>query len=492
MDKFDLYKDIKERTGGDVYLGVVGPVRTGKSTFISGFMNKTVLPRVTSAPEKERMVDELPQSANGSVVMTTQPKFVPAEAVAVSFDEHTQVNVRLVDCVGYLVEGAGGSEENGKPRMVNTPWSASAIPFEEAARIGTEKVIADHATVGVVVTTDGSIDTGISRKAYEEAEAKVVGQLKELGKPFVIALNSAAPTSQECESLAQDLREKYATTVLCINAKEMTDEDVTAIFAGILAEFPLRRIDFTLPKWMQALPFEHPVIVELCQSVKSQTEQVSKLSDADRLNGLFEESEYFEGISQESSALGEGKLTFAVTEKPNLFYQALSDACGTQIVDDFALMSSVKELVFAKKQFDKLSSALSDADEYGYGIVEPSGEDVVLEEPQIEKKGGRYGVKLKAGASTYHIVKVDVSTEVSPLMGAELQSEDTVKRLMEQLSDKESASSFSLFGKSLSDVVSENLNGKTQSMQPETKKKMRKALCRIVNEGKGGVICILL
>ena len=493
MEEYDIYQDIKQRTGGEIYIGVVGPVRTGKSTFITNFLNKTVIPKMADSYEKERTVDELPQSASGNTVMTTQPKFVPSEAAKITFADKFDVKIRLVDCVGYMVDGATGHEDGGKPRMVNTPWLAEPLPFEEAAAMGTKKVITDHATIGIVMTTDGSIDTGIKAENYTDAEEKVVAELKAINKPFVVIVNTKYPDSVATAQLVKEKSEKYGNTVLPVNVLNMTNADVVKIFEAMLMEFPVKSVEFNLSKWMRALPFDDPLIKEVLEAVKKGCENVEKMSDYGMLNDVFEGSENFEGVEKSAEGLGEGRMVFSVKESPTLFYRALSEECDCEIADEFDLMRKLKTLTFAKKRYDKVASALDEADAGGYGIALPAFEDLELADPVIEKKGGKYGVKLKATAPSYHIVRVDVNAEVSPLMGAQMQSEESVKQLLDSLgSTEESIWKTNVFGKSLEDVIVENIRAKSETMQSDTKNKMRRAMGRIVNEGKGGVICILL
>lgn len=492
MEAYDIYKDIQQRTNGEIYLGVVGPVRTGKSTFITTFANNLLLPKIDDINEKQRMIDELPQSANGNTIMTTQPKFVPNEAVEVKIADSVDVKVRLVDCVGYVVKGANGCEESGKDRLVNTPWQSEPMPFSLAAEIGTKKVINEHATVGIVMTTDGSIDTGLARSDYEEVELRVINELKTIKKPFVIILNTTHPTSAETLNLAIELTKKYSTSVLPIDVKNMKNDDVDRIFESILLEFPLRRIDVDFAPFIKALDKDSDVFARIISIAKEKTENMSKMSDYLTFSSELSD-DYFQSIDVNSCLLGEGRMNFYITEKPDLFYKTLSNQCGVEVRDEFTLMSMVKEFAYAKKCYDKLSTAMLSAQETGYGVVKPGILDVEFEEPRIEKKGTHYGVKLRASAPSYHIVKVDVHTEVSPLMGAQMQSEESVKQLMSQLdSSPDGIWKTNMFGRSLEDVVSDNLTTKTTSMQDDTKKKMRRAITRIVNEGKGGVICILL
>ncbi len=491
MEQFDVYRDISERTDGALYIGVVGPVRSGKSTFITNFMNTLVLPLVKSTHEKERMIDELPQSANGKGIMTTQPKFVPSEVVKIRLNDTMEVGVRLVDSVGYLIDGAIGHEENDKPRMVNTPWANEAIPFQDAAEIGTRKVIAEHSTIGIVMTSDGSIDTELPRNAYVSAEERVVKELKELNKPFVVILNSSVPSSIETQKLANSLKEKYGTEVLPLNVMTMGEEQIVEIFNKLLMEFPLRDIEFKIDKWMQALPFDNEIIEHLSEIVGNKCANMRKMSDIYALQLL--DDEYFDDITLKNIDMGKGKVTMEVEAKPELFYTALSNECEMEILDDFMLISKLKELAFAKREYDKIATALEDVKKNGYGVVMPSLEEMTLENPEIVKQGSHYGVKLKASAPSLHIMQVDVSAEVSPVMGAEQQSEEMVKNMLSSFeSNPKGIWETDMFGKSMHVLVNEGINNKIASMPGDTQKKMRKTLTRIINEGKGGVICIIL
>ncbi len=493
MEEFDIYKDIKSRTGGDIYVGVVGPVRAGKSTFITNFMEKLVVPKVENKHVLERMKDELPQSANGKTIMTTQPKFVPNEAVSVSVAENVDVKVRLVDCVGYMVDGANGHMDGEKPRMVKTPWSDEEISFIDAADIGTRKVINDHSTIGVVMTTDGSIATDLPRSAYVAAEERAIGELKAIGKPFVIVLNSTVPDSKETVKLAAALEEKYATPVMCLDVLNLTAEDITQMFEKVLMEFPLMDIEVKISKWLQALPFDDGIIKDLVDSLISSSESMHRMADYKLPESLFGDSEAFLQPQVENVELDKGKVTYSINARPELFYKALGDQCGMEITDDFALMSHIKSLAHAKREYDKLSVALEQVRETGYGVVTPTMDEMTLEEPQMVKQGSRFGVRLRASAPSLHIMRVDIQTEVNPVVGTEQQSEELVKYLLSEFeNDPKGIWETNMFGKSLHMLVKEGLNNKLTAMPDETQKKMRKTLSRIVNEGKGGIICILL
>ena len=493
MEEFDVYKDISERTDGDIYIGVVGPVRAGKSTFITNFMNRLVVPKIKSKHVRERMTDELPQSANGKAIMTTQPKFVPGEAVSVNIADNIDIRIRLVDCVGYLIDGATGHLENNKPRMVKTPWSDEAIPFEQAAEIGTQKVITEHSTIGVVMTSDGSIDTELARAAYVSAEERVVNELKSLGKPFIVVLNSKVPQSTETVKLAASLSNKYETAVIPLDVLNMTENDIKDLFAKVLMEFPLRDVEFKIDKWLQALPMDNEIISSLLAKIADKTAAMKKMSDYKAVDEAFVEGSDFASVTVSAVELGKGKVTYELAAKPELFYKALSASCGMEITDDFALMSNMKELVHAKKEYDKISVALESVKKTGYGVVAPSLDEMTLEEPQIVKQGSHYGVKLKASAPSLHIMEVDIAAEVSPVMGAEEQSEDMVKNMLASFeTNPKGIWETDMFGKSMHVLVNEGLNNKLNSLPGDTQKKMRKTLSRIINEGKGGVICILL
>ena len=492
MDSDLVYNDIKTRTNGEIYIGVVGPVRVGKSTFITEFMKKLVLPNIEGSYSKERTLDELPQSAEGKTIMTTQPKFVPDEAVKIKVAGNVDMKVRLIDCVGYLVSGALGHEENDKPRKVKTPWSNELMPFEKAAEFGTEKVIKEHSTVGLVVTTDGSV-TDIPRDNYVEAEARVVNEMRACGKPFVMILNCKNPNSAESKKLANSLSEKYNTSVVAVNALELKDNDIDRIFEKLLLEFPVTSIKIKMPKWLQSLNYEDEIIQEICGEVKTIAGQINKLGDIKDTQIAFATSESFDPITFSNIEMGEGVIKLDVIPKENLFYSVLSKACGFDIKDDYELINYIKDLAIAKIEYDKIKDALEGVKDTGYGIVSPKKEDFVLTEPEVVKQGSRYGVKIRATAPSLHIMRVDVNTEVTPLVGTEAQSQDLVKDLIERIDDNpDGIWDTNILGKSLSSLIGDNINNKLIMMPVDAQNKMKKTLGRIVNEGKGGVICILL
>ncbi len=492
MEKFKIYDDIRVRTNGEIYVGVVGPVRVGKSTFITEFMKKLVVPNITGKYSKDRAIDELPQSADGKTIMTTQPKFVPNEAVKITVHDGVDLKVRLIDCVGYLVSGAMGHIENDAPRKVKTPWSDDEMPFEQAAEIGTQKVMKEHSTVGVVVTTDGSV-TDIPRPNYVDAEERVVKEMKESGKPFVIALNCKAPSSAESKKLASSLEEKYGVPVIALNAVELKESDIDKVFEKLLYEFPVTSIKVQMPRWLQALEFDDEIIQEIASEMRDFASGMNKLADVDKSKIAFTESESFDPITFSSVEMSDGTVKFSVIPKEGLFYRVLSKECGYEIHDDYELMNYIKELAVAKLEYDKIKEALSQVRETGYGIVAPTESDFEIAEPELVRQGSKYGVKIKASAPSLHILRVDVATEVTPLVGTEEQSKDLVSDMALQIQENpEAVWQTNILGKTLSELIGENINSKIIMMPADAQKKMRKTLGRIVNEGRGGIICILL
>lgn len=491
MQQFDLYRDISMRTGGDIYIGVVGPVRTGKSTFISKFMQTLVLPTIKDVHRKKRVTDELPQSADGRTIMTTQPKFVPDEAQSVEFGDNLRAKVRLIDCVGYLADSAEGHTEDGKPRLVDTPWSDEKMPFEKAAEFGTRKVMTDHSTIGIVVTSDGSV-TELPRKAYEKAEERIVNEMKDLNKPFVIVLNTQKEKDADSKKLAAKLSEKYSVPVILQNVMTMNKEELSEILKAVLMQFPVEGIGVSMPKWLQALPRDNEIISDIIQKVVSSAAGVKVIGDYSKLTNTFEEDPYIQKVAETNVDFGKGKITLELAPVQGLFYDVLSKQCDLKIENDFQLVSYIKSLGYAKKQYDKLADAVKQADEFGYGVVVPGDDDMNLDEPEIVKRGSRYGVKLKASAPSYHIMKVNVETEVNPIM-SEAQDENVLKEWLDGFGDdNKGVWKTNMLGKSLDSIAKDGLTAKLASMPADTRVKLRKTVNRIINEGKGGVLCILL
>ena len=492
MCNYNIYKDIADRTNGDIYVGVVGPVRTGKSTFISKVVEKLMLPNIAEGYSKERTKDEMPQSGDGKLIMTTQPKFVPNEAVGVTFGENVNFNMRLVDCVGYMVDGAEGASDGNNPRMVTTPWSEEDMPFEKAAEVGTNKVINNHSTIAVMVTTDGSIND-LDRNNYISAEERVVKELQKSGKPYVIVLNSTHHNSPETINLAKSLSSKYSTRVIPMNVDNINEDNINEVFDGVLKEFPVTKVGIKLPKWMQILDFSSDIIKGIVNAIKKLIENIRKVDDIPDNIEVAELGEYFDSKLTKSVDLGNGQVTLEITPKSDLYYRVLSEQCGCDIRDEFHLVSYIKQLSIAKVQYDKFRDAIEQVKETGYGVVHPTINELTLEEPKMYKSGGKFGVKLKASAPSLHIMQVDIQTEVNSMVGNEQQSEELVKYLMEEFENNpQDIWETKMFGKSLYSLVNEGLQNKLLVMPQEVQNKMRRTLGRIVNEGKGGVICILL
>ena len=486
-----IYTDIAKRTNGDVYIGVVGPVRCGKSTFIQKFMQNFVIDNITNKNDRIRANDELPQAGDGAMVMTTKPQFVPHEAVKVKIGS-TSMSVRLIDSVGFMVDGALGSMDKDKPRLVKTPWSDKEIPFIQAAVIGTEKVIQNHSTIAVAVTTDGSFGE-IPRQNFVDAEKRTINQLKQTNKPFVVVLNTLNPNETATKKLADNIRKEHNCPVVCMNVKELKKEDVDSIMTEVLKEFPLEVINIKMPNWLKPLPSDNPTIKEILDEVDRAVNNVDKIGEYNKNQVLFENSDSFEPILNTEIAMGSGEITFEVVPKEGLFYSVLSEQCGTEIKNDFELVNCLKDLTFAKKKYDKIREALDNVDENGYGIVIPNMEEMELKEPEIVRSGGKCGVRLKAQAPSLHIMKVNVETEVSPIMGGYEQSEDFAKYLQQEFENNpQGIWQTNMFGKSLESLVNDGINKKLNSMPSNIQNKLRKTVGRIVNEGKGGILCILL
>ena len=492
MNEHSIYKDIATRTGGDIYIGVVGPVRTGKSTFIKRFMESLVLPNMDEGYDRERARDEMPQSAAGKTVMTTEPKFIPDEGVTISLDGSAKLRVKMIDCVGYIVPEALGTIENGEPRMVRTPWQEEPKPFVEAAEMGTHKVITEHATIGMLISTDGSIGD-ISRESYVEAEERVVGELKALGKPFAMILNSKDPSSESAVALAYELEAKYGVPVALVSCLELDAEDIRHILELVLHEFPVAQIDVELPEWVRALDSEHRVKKSLIASIRECADKVQKIGDVTAAFESLGKNEYLKSADIDTIDLGSGRACVSVNMKDGLYYEIISELTGFDISGERELIDLLCDMSALKKDYERVSEALRDAEDGGYGIVMPDIDELKLEEPVIVKQAGGYGVRLRASAQSIHMIRANIETEISPIVGTEQQSEELVKYLLHEFEeDPRRIWESNMFGKSLYELVGEGLHAKLDHMPEDARHKLSETLERIINEGSGGLICILL
>lgn len=491
MTDTGIYSDIANRTGGDIYIGVVGPVRTGKSTLIKRFTESLILPNIEEDSMRERARDEMPQSASGRTVMTTEPKFIPESAVGIRIDESVDCKVKLIDCVGYVVPGAMGLIEDGQPRMVSTPWSETVIPFEQAAEIGTRKVIDEHSTVGIVVTTDGSIGE-LPREVYVDAEQRVISELKELSKPFIVVLNCSHPHSQSSLSLASELENEYDVPVLPINCLELSESDIKEVLKNLLYEFPVREIRFTLPSWIDVLDSDSELKVSIYEKAAQTVGNLKRVGEIrDAAEAFFDGSEVSAKLSRLDLGNGSAKIDICIPDR--IFYSVLAEKSGFEIENERSLLTIMTDLADVKRKYDKVASAIDDVMNDGYGIVMPSIDDLTLEEPEIVKQPGGYGVKLKASAPSIHMMKADIETEVNPIVGTESQSEELVSFLLKEFEeDPKSIWESNMFGKTLHELVSEGLNSKLAHMPDDARAKIAGTIQRIINEGSGGLICILL
>lgn len=512
-DSLKLYQDIANRTDGDIYVGVVGPVRTGKSTFIKNFMDLLVIPNIDNSYKRERAVDELPQSAAGRTIMTTEPKFVPNEAAEITLNGNITFKTRLVDCVGYLVNNAIGYMEDNIPRMVKTPWFDEEIPFEEAAEIGTKKVIEDHSTIGILITTDGSF-SGINRDDYILAEERVANELKSLNKPFVIVLNTAFPNTDETAMLTSSLEEKYGVSVIPTDCSNLSFDDINNIFGKVLYEFPYKQVNLKYAKWIDALDNNHWLKKEMFNEIKNNFADLGIIKEvysiADTINSQGNllantttsnsdnstppnNTNIVTSCNIEQINLGTGNINLSLDVNPALFYKVLTEMSGTNVSNEYELFSTFSNFAKIKQKYDKIGPAIEEVNSKGYGIITPSIDDLILDEPEMVKQGTKYGVKLKAKAPSIHLIKTDVETEVSPIVGSEKQSEDLVKYLLSEFeNDPTKIWESNIFGKSLHSLVNEGLQNKLACMPEDAQVKLQQTLERIVNEGSGGLICIIL
>ncbi len=492
MAEYNIYSDIAERSGGDVYIGVVGPVRTGKSTFIKKFMDLLVIPNIHNSYQAERAKDELPQSAAGRTIMTTEPKFIPNEAVEISLGDNARLKVRMIDCVGYIVDSALGYIEDEAPRMVSTPWSEEPIPFFDAAEIGTQKVICEHSNIGLVITTDGSI-TEIEREDYIPAERRVINELKEINKPFIVLLNTRNPFSKNSLELKCQMEEEYGVTVVPVNCAELQADDIHRIIEAVLFEFPLKEINIRVPSWFSALSNSHWLKQSINESLMEKIGTINRVRDAKSLSDALSRFEYVSSSYVDGMDLGIGEAVLNAEISPEIFYRILSEETGFNICDELSLVKLLKDLSETKSKYDKIADALKSVKETGYGVVSPGTDELTLDEPKIVKQGGRFGVKLKASAPSIHMMRANIETEVCPIVGTEKQSEELVHYLLSEFeSDPSKIWESNIFGKSLYELVNEGLHNKLSRMPDESRSKLRETLQRIINEGSGGLICIIL
>ena len=490
----DLYKDIEGRTGGEIYIGVVGPVRTGKSTFIKRFMDLLVIPNMEDVHNRERTKDELPQSAAGRTIMTTEPKFIPKEAASVMLSENTSVKVRLIDCVGYMVEGATGHIENDAERMVKTPWFDYEIPFSKAAEIGTKKVINDHSTIGIVVTTDGSFGE-LNREQYIDAEERTIGELKSLGKPFVVLLNTSRPDDDETIVLVKEMMDKYNVTVMPVNCNQLKKDDINKILNGVLLEFPISEMMFYMPSYAELLDMNHEIkssIVQLAKYILTKGKYMRDFDDMG-LKDIIEENQYIEDISVSERNLATGIVKIQIKIYEKYYYEVLSQYTGQQISNEFELVSTIRNLAAKKDEFDRVASAMEQVNAKGYGVVLPSREDIVMDEPEVIKNGAKYGVKIKAEAPSIHLIKANVLTELAPIVGDEAQAKDLMGFIKDNGKDgMEGIWNTNIFGKTIEQIVTDGIKTKIDKLSDETQSKMQETLQKITNDSRGGVICIII
>lgn len=492
MENYEIYKDIAQRTGGDIYIGVVGPVRTGKSTLIKSFMENVVIPEIDSGPAKERAIDELPQSATGRTIMTTEPKFIPNEAVRIDVDNNAHFNVRLIDCVGYIVPSALGYIENEMPRMVSTPWYEEKIPFNMAAEIGTKKVIDEHSTIGLVVTSDGSFGE-LERSEFVEAEDRVINELAEINKPFIVLLNCTDPSSEHSRAVADEIARKHGVSVMRVDCSRLGAEDFKEILKQILFEFPVKELYADIPKWMESLESDHWLKRSIIDSISQNARSLEKISGIGRCAEKLNNCEYISKAEVSSINLGEGTASINILSEDSLFYKVLSEMTGIEIDSDAKLVSVLKDFKTIKNDYEKIAPALEEVRRTGYGIVNPAISEMTLEEPQIIKQGGKYGVKLKASAPSIHLMLSDIETEITPIVGTERQSQELVEYLLQDFEENpQNIWQSNLFGKSLHELVSEGLHNKLNRLPHESREKLRETLTRVINEGSGGLICIIL
>lgn len=492
MENYDVYKDISERTNGDIYIGVVGPVRSGKSTFIKRFMEELVIPNIPNEHSKQRTQDELPQSGDGKTITTTEPKFIPNEAVPIAIGGDFEVKVRMIDCVGYMIPDTDGHMHDDTPRMVKTPWFEEEIPFSQAAEVGTKKVVTDHSTIGIVITTDGSV-TEFERADYEEAEQRVVDELKELGKPFIVVYNTNRPYDAKSIEATKELSQRYNVPVVPMNVAQIKMDDINALLEKVLYEFPLSEMQFGFPRWIETLEHDHWLNKQLIDRVKEIVYPLENIRQVKDSLGDFRDEDIIKNVFLEKIQLGDGIVKLDVTAADDLFYRILSETTEMEISGDHELIRLIKQLSDTKKEYDKVSYALHEVKQKGYGVVTPVFEELILEEPSLVKQGSKYAVKLRASAPSYHIIKANIETDISPIVGTKEQSEDLVDYLTKEFElDPKKVWESNIFGKSIHELVNEGLQNKLYHMPVDAQEKLQETLQKIINEGSGGLICIIL
>ncbi|GMB10517.1 MAG: stage IV sporulation protein A [Candidatus Improbicoccus devescovinae] len=492
MEDRNIYEDISKRTNGDIYIGVVGPVRTGKSTFIKKFMDTLVIPNINNERRRERTIDELPQSSGGRTIMTTEPKFIPEDAVEVNLDNGASFRARVIDCVGYIVPSALGHIENEIPRMVRTPWFNEEIPFEKAAEIGTKKVITDHSTIGLVITTDGTI-SDIDRSEYESAERRVIEELKALNKPFITLLNSIDPDSIESKMLVEKMQQNYGVTVLPVNCMDITELEIKSILGKILYEFPISEVKIDIPRWLLTLEKDHWLKSDIYTGIKYSSGKATKIKEAKHISDELLNSQFVTNSQVDFLDLGTGTAHIKTSLNPDLFYKILGEKTGIQISNECDLMDHMLSLSKLKNKYERIALAVDDVEESGYGIVMPTINELSLDEPVIIKQSGKYGIKLKASAPSIHMLKTNITTEITPIVGSEQQSEELVMYLLKEFEENPNKIwESNIFGKSLHELVNEGLHNKLYKMPSDARDKIKQTIERIINEGCNGLICIIL
>lgn len=491
MDNFNVYKDIQARTGGEIYIGVVGPVRTGKSTFIKRFMELLVLPAMEDENLRNLSRDELPQSAAGKTIMTTEPKFIPKEAASINLADGIEAKVRVIDCVGFMVDGAAGHVENGEERLVKTPWFDYDIPFTQAAEIGTRKVINDHSTIGIVVTTDGTIGE-IKRPGYIAAEKQTIDELKKLGKPFVVLLNSTKPYSDETARLAREMSESYGVSVLPVNCEQLKKEDVFHILERVLKEFPVTEMDFHIPKWLEILPSTHWLKVQVIQAARNVIQKVTHMKD---VSGELEQqhTDTIRSMNVKNMQMADGRVGVQVDMDDSYYYQILSDYVGLPVEGEYQLMQTLSSLANMQKEYEKVQNALTQVRLKGYGVVTPERSEIVLDEPQVIKHGNKYGVKMKAEAPSINLIKAHIETEIAPIVGSEQQAQDLIAYIKENARESDDGIwNTNIFGKSIEQIVEDGIQAKVSQMTEDCQLKLQDTLQKIINDSNGGMICIII